>query len=391
MQHEEEWRRVPFRTFVLKIHGRCNLRCDYCYVYTMADQGWRSRPRAMSRAIIDQTAFRIAEHVATHRIREVGIVLHGGEPLLAGPDAIAYSVTAVRRAIRRAAAVAPRLTFDIQTNGLLLDEEFLELFEDLDVRVGLSLDGDRDMNDRHRRGPDGAGSYAAATAAAARLARHPGLFSGFLGVIDVRNDPVRAYESLLPFGPPAVDFLLPHGNWSAPPPGRPATGETAPYGEWLTAVFDRWYRAPEKETSVRLFEEIMNLVLGGSSATEAVGASPVATVVVETDGSVQQSDMLTAAYPAAGGTGRSVAADPFDSVLTVPAVAARQRGPRALAATCRNCPVVRICGGGLYEHRYKAGTGFDNPSVYCPDLFHLISHVRARMTADLARLSPSVP
>lgn len=387
MQYEEKWQRVPFRTFVLKVHGRCNLRCDYCYVYTMADQGWRSRPRAMSRAVIDQTAFRIAEHAAAHRIREIGIVLHGGEPLLAGPDVLAYSVAAIRRAV----GAGTRLTFDIQTNGLLLDTEFLELFEDLGIRVGLSLDGDRDMNDRHRRGPDGAGSYAAATAAATRLRRHPGLFSGFLGVIDVRNDPVRAYESLLPFVPPAVDFLLPHGNWSAPPPRRPATGRTAPYGDWLAAVFDRWYRAPEKETSVRLFEEIMNLVLGGSSATEAVGAAPLATAVVETDGSVRHSDMLTAAYPAAGGTGRSVATDPFDSVLAVPAVAARQRGLRGLAATCRDCPVVRICGGGLYEHRYKAGTGFDNPSVYCPDLYRLIGHVQDRMAADLARLSPSVP
>ncbi|MGH3248417.1 MAG: aKG-HExxH-type peptide beta-hydroxylase, partial [Trebonia sp.] len=35
------------------------------------------------------------------------------------------------------------------------------------------------------------------------------------------------------------------------------------------------------------------------------------------------------------------------------------------------------CGGGLYAHRYRTGSGFDNPSVYCGDLEKIISHVRA--------------
>ena len=38
------WRPLPFREFVLKIHSRCDLACDYCYMYTMADQSWRDRP-----------------------------------------------------------------------------------------------------------------------------------------------------------------------------------------------------------------------------------------------------------------------------------------------------------------------------------------------------------
>ena len=38
----------PFRQIVLKVHGQCNLACDYCYVYEHGDQSWRDRPRAMS-------------------------------------------------------------------------------------------------------------------------------------------------------------------------------------------------------------------------------------------------------------------------------------------------------------------------------------------------------
>jgi hypothetical protein len=57
------------------------------------------------------------------------------------------------------------------------------------------------------------------------------------------------YEELLAFAPPAMDLLLPHGNWTNPPP-RP---ENAPsYADWLIAVFDRWYDAPRLQTSIRL-------------------------------------------------------------------------------------------------------------------------------------------
>jgi uncharacterized protein len=223
-------------------------------------------------------------------------------------------------------------------------------------------------------------------AAAERLAGYPGLFSGFLSVIDLGSDPVGAYESLLGFAPPTIDFLLPHGNWSAPPPGRPVDDATHPYGSWLSAVFDRWYQAPHKETSVRLFAEIMNLLLGGASATERIGISPVAVVVVESDGDITRSDTVQAVHPTAARTAKKVATDPFDSVLREPATAATQGGLLALAAQCQACPVGRVCGGGLYAHRYRAGDGFSNPSVYCSDLYHLITHIRACMLADLRQL-----
>ncbi len=345
----------------------------------MADQGWRFRPRVMPRSVIDSTAFRIAEHAAAHAVSDIDVVFHGGEPLLAGQELIRDAVHAIRDALGRQRGVH----FCLQTNGLLLTDEFLALFEELGVLVGLSMDGDASMHDRHRRHADGTGSHARAAAAASRLAGNRRLFGGFLCVIDLRHDPVRAYESLLAFSPPVIDFLLPHGNWSALPPGLAGANSAAPYGDWLIRVFDRWYHAPRKETSIRLFDDVLSLLLGGSSRTEEVGLSPVTTVVIESDGAIEQSDLLTAAYPGAGATGLNVVADSFDQVLLTPDMAARQSGLSGIAAACRACPVGSVCGGGLYAHRYEAGTGFGNPSVYCADLYRLISHIRGQVAADL--------
>ncbi|MBB5959189.1 uncharacterized protein FHS29_005809 [Saccharothrix tamanrassetensis] len=369
----------PFRQFVVKVHSRCNLACDYCYVYELADQGWRSRPRAMSPEVVARTAERVAEHVRAHRLSEVEVVLHGGEPLLFGRAPVKSLVRRFR------SAVPARVRFSVQTNGTLLDRDFLDLLAALDVRVGVSVDGDPEAHDRHRVRPDGTGSWAAVRSALRLLAgEFRSVYGGLLCVVDVRTDPFRVYESLLEFAPPVIDFLLPHGNWSTPPQDRISGSSDTPYADWLIALFDRWYVRPE--TRVRLFEELLNVVLGGRSRVEGVGLTPTAQVVVETDGAISASDILASSSPAAAFTGLHVARDDFDRVSVSPEVVAAQSGLAGLSATCRSCAVVSACGGGLRAHRFAAD-GFDHPSVYCPDLYRLITHIRDRVAADLAALA----
>jgi uncharacterized protein len=264
----------------------------------------------------------------------------------------------------------------------------LDMLARLDIRVGVSLDGSEQQHDRHRRTPRGTGSYAS-TAQALRLLRdeYREIFAGLLCVIDLDADPVGTYAALLEFAPPTIDFLLPHGNWSAPPPRRPEGRPETPYGDWLVAVFDRWYTAPHQETVVRTFREIMTLAAGGVSQTESIGLSPVTLLVVDTDGSVEQVDALRSVHHGAAETGMSVFGHDFDELLTHPAIVARQIGIEALAPGCLRCQIHGICGAGYYPHRYRSGDGFLNPSVYCPDLTRLIEHIVGRFRADVARLS----
>src|SRR6266571_8387928 len=137
---------VPFRQFVLKVHSRCDLACDHCYSYEQADQTWRGRPRELDPETAAQIALRIAEHAVAHRLPEIRIVLHGGEPLLLGPIRMRETLAALDAAISPVA----RLDLRIHTNAVLLDEGFLSLFAEYGVKVGVSLDGDRAANDRHR-------------------------------------------------------------------------------------------------------------------------------------------------------------------------------------------------------------------------------------------------
>ena len=265
---------------------------------------------------------------------------------------------------------------------MLLDPAVLELFLAEGVEVGVSLDGD----DRHRRYADGRGSAAGVERALDLLTsdRYRPVFAGLLCTVDPAADPVRTYEALLRHRPPVIDFLLPHANWARPPTG-------SGYGEWLVAVFDRWYDAPVRETGIRLLEEIISLVLGGASRSEHVGLSPVTVAVVESDGAIEQVDSLKSAYPGAAATGLNVVTDAFDRALGHPGIVARQIGVAALCAECRDCPIHRVCGAGHYAHRYSAGTGFRHRSVYCDDLTRIITHIGRRVAADLGQRVAAEP
>ncbi|MFF4018245.1 FxsB family cyclophane-forming radical SAM/SPASM peptide maturase [Streptomyces sp. NPDC001843] len=369
----------PFRQFIVKAHGRCNLACRYCYLYEGPDRSWRDRPRAASPAVLDRTATRIAEHASAHGLTAVGLVLHGGEPLLAGAGTLARFAATVRERVRPGTSVHPV----VQTNATLLDERRLTVLAAAGIRVGISLDGGLPGHNTQRVDHAGRPSWPAASRGARLLAdRFADSYAGILTVVDPTLDPAETYESLVSLRPPALDLLLPHGNWSAPP--AHLGGER--HGRWLCAVFDRWWDAGRRETKVRLFESCIALLLGMPAATESLGLTPFEAVVVETDGSIEQVDSLKSCYEGAAETGLDVFRHSFDEVLRHPGVAARQAGEDALADGCRACPLLRVCGGGHYAHRYRAGHGFANRSVYCADLQRFIRHVARRLTEDAARV-----
>ena len=369
-----------FQQIIVKVHSRCNIACDYCYVYESPDQGWRRQPLAIAATTVRVIGERIAEHAAVHGLDRVWVTLHGGEPLLVGLDGLRDIVAQLRRAVGERCDLA----IGVQTNGVLLDEPLADWMVSEGIRVGISLDGGRDANDRHRRFRNGASSYAQVTRAVALMVDpgRLGSFAGLLATVDPANDAPTLYHDLAGTGAGRIDLLLPHATWEDPPPaGLPSR---TVYGDWLVSFFDTWYDA-RPVLSVRLFEEIMHALLGGASLSEAVGLSAPQSIVIETNGDIERTDALKIAYDGAAATGYNVFEHSLDEVLHHPAVAANLLGGSGLSAQCRECSIVSACGGGLLPHRYRAANGFDNPSVYCNDLGRLINHIAQRLEVDLSR------
>jgi uncharacterized protein len=339
----------------------------------------------MSARTIAAMARRIGEHADRHDLKEIVLVLHGGEPLLAGPEVIEEAIVATRNAVPPGC----RVDVTLQTNATLIDERFLGVFHRYAVDVGVSLDGGREAHDRHRRYADGRPSFALVERGLSRLreAAHRSVYAGLLCTVDLANDPVQTYDDLIAFEPPQIDLLLPLANWAHPPAGRDAGG--TPYADWLIPVFDRWFLAPRQETRVRLFESIVGVLLGGASETEAVGLNSPDAITVETDGSLEVTDALKTTAPGLGALGLSVLENTLDDAMHHPAVGPMRRTLGVLADDCRACPIVGVCGGGQYSHRYGVDGSFRHPSVYCADLYRLILHIERRVREGLLARLPA--
>jgi uncharacterized protein len=343
----------------------------------------------MSAEVKSAFAARLAEYAAETELKHAVVVFHGGEPLLAGVETIVAFADELRAAVGQSVL----LDLAMQTNGLLLSEDTLEALDAADISVSLSLDGGREANDRHRVSRKGRSSYNRVMEAYRRLQKHPKIFAGVISVIDPDVEPDEQFKFFNALNPPKLDFLLPDAHHLRPPPGR--QDKANHYQEWLIKAFDLWFDF-YPHLPVRTFEALLDVAAGLPSATDAFGFGDVNLLSIETDGSYHDLDVLKITTDGATALPGSVC-DAAISAVAASSGIEKHRGllrKEGLSSKCLGCTVVDICGGGSVPHRFGEN-GFDNPSVYCNELFSLISHVKKRLadglTSDETSLSSRLP
>lgn len=366
--------------FLLKIASRCNLNCDYCYVYNHNDQSWKNQPAFMSTKTILSIAERICEYTTTHDIKRILVVLHGGEPLLAGQKRISNIVNTIRKNVPK----STQIDFSIQTNGTLLTDEIIKNFEKLNIGISLSLDGNKKINDLHRLDHKGKSSHEQVEGALVRLTQNPGVFSGIIAVIDPNSDPVELLEYFNRFNPPILDFLLPDANHESLPPGREKNDDL--YTSWLIRCFDTWFDS-YPHLRIRFFDQLLNSIVGLPSETDAFGLGDISLLCIETDGYYHDLDVLKITENDATNLYSGGVSDvSVDEVLRSSKIAIHRNllSVKGLSQKCQECKFLEICGGGSVPHRYSKN-GFKNPTVYCDEIYKLIEHAGYRLNRELKK------
>ena len=360
--------------FVLKVASRCNLNCSYCYVYNKGDSTWKSRPVYMPDDVLDAALDRIRAWCRSNRQERVSILFHGGEPLLAGHTRFAGWCDRIRAALHGTAQVS----FILQTNAVLIDDEWTRIFRAYRVGVGISIDGPRDIHDRFRVTHDGRGSYDDVLAGIARM-RQAGLPVSILCVVPFGADGARVHRGFTEMGAGRISYLLPDfthdsiaGVWAAHGP--------APCADFLIPAFDSWWSHDTLDVLVEPFLNITRLIMGGASILDILGNQPFRFVFVEADGSIEGLDVLRVCGEGTCATGLNVLRDDFDRLagLEQPQIRAIFSSP-PLPDDCHPCPERDTCSGGYLPHRWSKAAGFNNASVWCRDLLLLFEHIRRRL------------
>lgn len=361
-------------TVLVKTSSRCNLDCGYCYVYHLGDEEWANQPRRMTPET-QAAVVRELGMLSRRQTRPLSVVLHGGEPLLLGYRGIEQLLEGLRASLR------PDAGLHIQTNGLLLTDEYLALFDSLDVGVSISFDGPAAVHDLNRTDHRGRGSHSRVVDALELIQNHPAgkrVLTGLLAVVDPSSDPIEVYESLKATGTPSFDFLYRDGHHDQLPPGKSGV-ESIEYGSWMSRLFDH-YLADPSPPRVRVIDDLMRLVLGGYGQKEGVGTEAFGILVIDTDGTITRNDTLKVSNPGADRfeVVHSIHRG-FDGLFDDPGFVDYLSLQWPTSEQCRVCPELHVCGGGMPAHRWSERDGYNNPTVFCADQLTLIGHIRSRL------------
>jgi uncharacterized protein len=352
----------------------------------MGDDGWQDMPALISGNTIKALSSSLAELAASQN-KPFATVFHGGEPLMLGVRRLKFLLDALRSVLPDTHVIC------MQTNGMLLTEEIVEICAQYKIGISISLDGPRVVNDRFRIGKRGESTHDEVVKGIQLLRKHPmskDLYAGLLSVIDPFSDPVQIYAYFKSLGAPSIDFLYRDGNHSNLPFGKESF-ESVEYGDWLTRLLDI-YLADPNPPRVRFLDDIIKLCLGGRGIKEGLGETDYGIAIIETDGSVSKNDTLKSSYDGADRFTEdwSIHHDKLSDIFASTEFARYHALQRPSSKTCKECNFSGICGGGMPLHRWKAGHEFDNPSVYCSDQKTLISNVIRRLKQEGLRLDPRI-
>ena len=144
----------PLQRVVLNVTNQCNLACGYCYEYSDDKiSETAGKPKYMSDAISEAAIDMLMRESADRPL--VHVTFFGGETLLNFP----MLRSAVRYAQEKAAESNKTVEFSLTSNATLLNERIVDFLAEHRIGVTVSIDGDRELNDKMRVFHDGRGSY----------------------------------------------------------------------------------------------------------------------------------------------------------------------------------------------------------------------------------------
>lgn len=314
----------------------CNLQCRYCFYGDVSRRREQPSFGVMGREAMTRMLENIRRDLTPGDSVTFGF--QGGEPTLAGLPFFRDFAAQVRDWDG-----GIRVNWSLQTNGVLLDEDWCGFLAENRFLVGLSLDLPPEQHDSARVDDQGRGTFRLAAAAMERLKAHRIDFNILCTLTSAAaRHPEKVWKQLRALGveyvqfTPCLDGLDEAGSKYALRPER--------FASFYRRLFRLWeadFRAG-RYVSVKLFDDIVNLLAYGLPTACGMDGVCRPQLVVEADGSVYPCDFYCLDAWQAGNLAKSSLREVYSSPQ-FPRFAQR---PRETPALCESCPYGGFCGGG---------------------------------------------
>jgi uncharacterized protein len=366
----------------------CNLDCAYCY-YLSKERLYPGSEFRMGDELLESFT---RQYVEAQRVPEVTFGWQGGEPLLMGLDFFRRAVELQERCRRPGTRVVNAL----QTNGVLLDDEWCRFFRARDFLVGLSLDGPRRLHDAYRRDRGGAPTFDRVMQGLEALKRHDVAFN-ILATVHAANarHPLEVYRFLRDdVGARFVQFIPivqrqdgADSRQAAGVTSRSVTGQQ--YGDFVVAVFDEWVRRDVGRVFVRIFDVALAAWAGQRPGLCVFEETCGLTLALEHNGDLHACDHFVEPRHRLGNVGQTPLVELVGS-------AQQRRFGRdkrdGLPRVCRGCRFRFVCHGGCPRNRLLASPdGEPGLNYLCQGYRTFFTHVERPMRVMVEELRAGRP
>ena len=378
----------PAFQVMVKPHGpACNLACRYCYYLDKEALYPGSDLRMGDEALEELTRQLIAAQCRP----EATFSWQGGEPTLMGLEFFERAVAFQHKHARP----GMRIYNALQTNGVLLDDEWCSFFKRHRFLVGVSLDGPQECHDAYRVNRGGGPTFERVMAGLAALRRH-GVEVNILTTVHAANAgrPVEVYRFLRDQTRAQFIQFIPIVEWETGPgcpPGRRVTGRSVTgrqYGEFLIGVFDEWVRHDVGRVFVQLFDVALGVWLGQPAGLCTFQETCGQGLVMEHNGDVYACDHFVEPRYRLGNI--------RDRSLAEMAGSKRQQRfgmakGEALPGACRRCSVRWACNGECPKNRFGPTAQKPGLSALCEGYKAFFGHVDPAMQFMAAAIRAGRP
>jgi uncharacterized protein len=263
----------------------------------------------------------------------------------------------------------------MQTNAMLVDDEWISIFQECAVSVGISVDGPREIHDRFRVDKRGRPTFDKTVSGILKLvnASTQGKISppGALIVIQPAVHPARVYDFVVnELGIKNMDFLLPDATHD-----NPIIETSTSTGQYLCFLFDHWLKHGQEQVNIRILKSTISLLIGRQSLLGGFGPTRSTALTILSDGDINGDDFLRPCGDHVVELGFNLSSHALDLAFSSNEKKLSLLGADDIPAACYGCAYERVCCGGQLTHRYSEINGFRNKSIYCRDLKIFYEHV----------------
>ncbi|AZN35689.1 anaerobic sulfatase maturase [Iodobacter ciconiae] len=327
---------------------QCNIRCDYCFYLEKKSQfthtSWMD----------DETLEVFIRNYISASSHDVYFTWQGGEPTLAGLDFFRRAVQLQKRHGKD-----KKIFNALQTNGLLLNEEWCDFFREHNFLIGISIDGPRDLHNTYRKNRAGRGTFDKVMSAIELLKGYKIPFNTLTVVNNINvNYPLEVYEFLKSIGSNHIQFIellettKPNIKFCDVPINFNVINFSVPsdqYGHFMAKIFKTWVTQDVGTIFIRQFESFISRVLGNGHTSCVFQSKCQDNFIIESNGDIYECDHFVYPDYKIGNINQNSLNNLHSEKLS------KEKG--VLARECRECDYLSICNGGCPKHRIKLGDG----------------------------------